>query len=281
MLLQTDQKLEEYIVGLLAEKESATASWLHQQVMRVGRQCSLQAIYKELSKLQKVGVVVKVKNKFSLRLTWVMDLVSLTDQMYDTHLQNPPYESILPAEGEKRTWVFYDLLKMDDFWAHVTVALFRHSKMKILFEWIPHPWFYLVIHDKQIQFQKASRITGRKFHMIIGGQTYLDKLCIQYWPEDLYEYSFAESPFSGDNATYLDVIDDYVLTIKLTGKTAAAIDRLYESIRTAEDVELGRILEVLTSRTKVTLTLERNPKKASKLIRKFTDFFGVSVRDKA
>lgn len=67
MLLQVKESLEDLIVKLLVEKPDLSAAQIYQKVTRL-RKITLQAIYKELRKLQGAGVVVKLKKRYSLRL---------------------------------------------------------------------------------------------------------------------------------------------------------------------------------------------------------------------
>ena len=277
MLFHTTERLEDLIVRHLSARKSATAAWLQQRISKEVRPYTLQAIYKELTNLQNGGVVVKSGNEYCIKLSWAIELVNLSQIVESNHLSSPTVESLLPAAGESRRWVFHDWIKMGNFWQHIDVCLFEASKSKVMFKWTYHPWFYL--WERQVSFDRALRKTGSKFYRIVGGQTYLDRSCAKYWTPPLYQFSFASGPFEGEITRYIDVIDDYVLTNKLNARAVTMLDEFYNSIHSKADVDVRKTVNLLTEKVTISMHLEHNPKKAQKLRKKFCDFFGLTPQN--
>ena len=142
-----------------------------------------------------------------------------------------------------------------------------------MFIWVPYFWFDLVNYQKDLEAQDAMRVAGNKMFMILGHDCFLSRLPVKYWKKEVYEWSYAQGPFHNLNSTYYDVIDDLILTVELTPKTTREIKELFDSVRGAEDLGLIRKFESIKSSAPCKLSIERNPQKAEKLLKKFRGFF--------
>jgi hypothetical protein len=276
MLLQIHERLEERLIRILAGVPCARVSWIQKSLSAKFRPYTFQAIYKELSKLQKAGIVVKAGEEYRLKLSWISDLTRLVNQMHDTHLAASSLAARLSQDKSKIKWNFSNLLKMDDYWGHLVLDLFRNSGANAMYEWLPHPWFELIHREKEDRFRKVLRRSKKRIYMIVGGSSYLDRICRRYWPAELYEYSFTESPFENKRSEYIDVIGEYILTIKLTRNFSQRIDDFYQQISCAKEVQASEILDLFTAKTSIQMILERNKRKASLFKKKFSQFFGIT-----
>lgn len=275
MLLQAKENLEELIVKLLAERPGLLALDIHKEVVKSSRKYTLQAIYKELRKLQAGGVVVKSGQKFSLRLPWAMEFTSMAETIVRSYLDNPSLMSILPDINKKEIWHFNNLLKMNDFWGHLLLILIQQSKKKILLGWNPHLWFHLVQTKQEEQYIKSLGLAKGKLYLIVGGNSYLDKWAEKFLNKKLVQYFFGKSDFEKDYSKYFNVIDDYLLTIKLDEKMARMIERLYQRTKSAEDIDFPTVFNIFNRKTNASIWLEKNPKKAGVIRGRFKRFFGV------
>ncbi len=276
MLFATEHTLSEMIVTFLGERRAATALFLHQEINRSLRPCSLQGVYHELRKLQREGVVVKVGETYTLNLSWVFELEEFASSVYENYVKSPSARVVLPASNSSNVWRFSNLLKTDDFWAQLLLVLYRETDQKILFNWIPHPWFYFAQVEKVEQFYRVLEREGRRIYSVIGGDTYLDRRYAEGVSPKVYTYSLKHGPFQGDSSTYLYFIDEYVLTIKLDPLTTKRIDGLFRSIKSPADMDYHRIYNTLDSQARIVVRLRHQPRKAKALIKEYCDFFGIS-----
>lgn len=271
MLLQNLPQLEDVIVQLLAKRRSATAAWLKKQIAEKEKNYSIQGIYKELNKLIRQGVIVKYENQFRLSLPWIVNVVDLADSMYDVHVEQAKQEARLPLAGEKQQWIFSDLRHVDEFWLHISLLLFQHSETKSMYRWIPHPWFHLIHGWKHGKFTRAIRIGGYTCHSIIGNTTLLDLRSQKLQIPGVFEYSFRADMPQEEQLHYYACIDSYVATMTLDLVTARAIESLYQSVKSLEDLDPGDISELISTRGIFRLELENNEEKASNILSMFTE----------
>ena len=275
MILQGKQTLEEKIVTLLIKQANLTVEDIHRKISDESKNYSLPAIYKELGKLEFQGVVVKDKKRYSLRLPWVIDFLSLADLVSHTYLDNPTLASVLPNMGEKKIWHFTNLLRLNNFWAQVLLILVHHSTGKQLFTWMPHSWFHLIYTDSEAQYLKSLRLAHIHLYLICGGNGPLDRWSERFWKSSHISYSFSKIPFSDDPFTYVNIVGDYISTVKLDRKIHDIIDHLYQSTSTVIEINFEHILSLLQQKVKAVMWLEHNPIKAAKLRSRFIRFFGI------
>jgi len=224
-------------------------------------------------------VIVKAKDVYSVSLSWILNTLGFMDTMYDNYVESPSPELLVTDDKTKKEWRFSDLRRTDDFGIHLMLALFQASEKKVMLQWMPHPWFEVIHHEQDIRFQNALRMSGAVIHVIVGGRTYLDRDYTDAWPEDVYKYSLAVSPFENDRRSYLMVIDDYLLTVKFDQKTAATVDSFFDRVRSAEELNVSEAVRLFDQQGDVRVILEKNRKKTKGLKRKFCKFWGFREED--
>jgi hypothetical protein len=267
--------LREAIVALLSKREQATAAWLHTQVNENLKKCSLVAVYKELNRLQDEGIVTKAGKQFSLKLTWVINAAGFFNEMFLYQCKESQHPQLIPEEGQAIHWYFSDLSKVDDLWEQLLFALFMKNKESILLSWMPHPWYHITDDAKQRLYENAMSLINIRIYRIIGGDTYLDRKCMEDWGAPVQAVSFATSPFAGDTQNYIDVIGDYVITIKLDANTAGLLEDFYNSI--VDEASLAAIdsQTLLSRKMKIKVKIQHNTRKARHLQKKFREFWGL------
>lgn len=269
MLLELHPSLEEKLVTVLAKHPESTVKQL---LARVPSYTS-QALYKELTKLCREGVVFKEGKKFSLNWTWINSLLRFGEETRASYLRSST--ALVPAASKRLEHHFSSLLAADDFWAHAVVSLFAHTKAPCMFEWMPHPWFELIHKEKEDLFRATLRSQGRKIYMILGNDTYLDRICSKLWETPVYEYSFAKSPFEALQSEYFDVIGDCILRLKLDKTYAKELQAYYRRTSSKDQVNASELVGLLSRKTNVRIVIERNQLKAKRLQKKFCVFFGI------
>jgi len=88
-------------------------------------------------------------------------------------------------------------------------------------------------------------------------------------------HSFGKSVFEEKGLDYINVIDDYVFTVKLDNQTTKAINNFYNNTSSIEKMNLSNMLDIFHGKVKASIWLEKNPEKAQKIKGRFTRFFGI------
>lgn len=265
---------------LLAERGSSDAASLHSVVSHQQQHpCSIQAIYKELRYLLEEGIIIKAGKEYALSYRWIVNSLEFLDGCYERYMEQQRLAEILPREGEKNSWKFTSFKRTDDFWVQGILAVLKESKVKQALMWIPHAWFELIHHEKDMQFQAALRASGYKIVMAIGGTTWLDQRCARDWPPDVYKYTLVDklSPFGRERSILL--CEDFYLEVKLDAESAQMIDDLYAKSGPESNMRIGQFMDVFETPIKATITIDRRKNKTTRLKRTLCEFFGLRPQD--
>ncbi len=275
MQLSATSKLEGFVVEALARRPFITASQIREGVVDTFGHCSVQAVYQELRKLEKAGIVGKTRDRYSLRLSWVLDVQEFADVTYDTYLSATPIWGFLPEGTDRVAWKIRSLQNLIPFWTQLLLVLIHESESREFFEWAPHAIFHLV-HEDEKRFIRALKSWKTEYYLAVGGNTFLDKSyqdIVVGLPGDL---SFGKSPFPDIHKAYYSLIGDYLITVKLPLTLESSIRALFRSVKSASDIDVG-VVSGLTSRNeKISVTLERSPSKTKRYYGIFSRFFGIS-----
>jgi len=274
MLQSNSTSLRELIIMELAKCSSIEVSVFQKMLERRNLKFTRQAIYKELRNLEKSGVVFRHEGKYGLLLTWILSLVTLADDMYDTHIDGLSIDSLFGEGRRKETWSFRDTLKLQYFWTQVIFLLYKDSSSKLMRQWIPHPWFSLAQREKSLQFFDAIRIGGYRMKSIIGGTTYLD---YEYSRSvnlgDAYQCFFGESPLHEERSRYYGVIDDFLITVEFDAGMTTRIEQLFGNVKGANEVSPSSIVSLFASPGSHKLSLEHGTRNAARIRRIFDEYF--------
>ncbi len=272
-MIRTGKNIEQYVIRCLAAQPLLTAADLHRKIIALnGKQYSIQGLYKELRKLHTSGVIFKLKDRYSLQFSWVLDYLSLGETLSARYIERAALS--LPDVYETKVWRFTNLLKMNDFWSHVLLTLVQKSKHKVLLGWNPHPWFHLVQTKQEGRYIKSLKKTRSRLYLIVGGDTVLDRWTEKFWDKDVVRHSYGKSSFHSERSTYINVMDDYVVTVKLKPQMAREIDAIYSNTKSWNDLDLSSVLSIFHESTIIQFRIERNPEKAKKIETQFKNFWG-------
>jgi hypothetical protein len=273
-MINAKESLEDKIVVSLGNNSHATAEQIK---LFIPDSYSIQAIYQSLKKLQEQGVVVKVKDNYSLKLSWVIGLRNFTQNLENQYVQSLRLNDIAPLFTKKSIWRFNSLISLNNFWAQLLLILIQESKTKTVFDWTPEPWYYLAHTEQEQKYLSALKSLSGKVYMVIGGKTYLHKSVEQYLNPKFVEYSFSDKLFEKDNDTDFSVIDDYILTVSLNKNLLNKIKQLYKNTKDQQDVDINKVLEIFFGEFNAKMTLEYNPAKAKVIRKKFIKHFGINI----
>lgn len=280
MLLGTHKSVDECIIEVLARLRSASALKIHREICTNSRSCSLPAVYKELRKLQSQGILFKGHGEFALSFSWILNLSQLANQMYRLHTNSPISTDFLPSSSSKNSFTFTQMTKLDDFWMHALFVILQNSNSKVLYQWLPHPWFHLIHSHKVWSFHNALRIAGYKVQNIIGNNSFLDRYSTRFTTKGVYELNYAKSSFESNQSVYYSVSDSFLLSFKLDKTKCTELNSLYNSIKSWDDINVSAIIDVFSGSTKITASIDSNRSNIRKVWNRFIDYFNVSQKNK-
>ncbi len=274
MFFAKHQNLEERIVVILAGRPYITTAEIH-QILQASIQCSAQAVFKALRRLQDEQIVLKLKQRYALVSAWAGRMSELSQTIAGSYFRGHVLLPALPEEGRRCTWRFHNLLAMKTVWSEIVLLLIRTQPGVPLLSWNPHPWFYLLQPNHEEQLLRLLHQNRTQMYKIVGSDYFLDREAAKFWKRKCVMFSFAPSPFAAQPETYLSAAGPYIVRIDLTPAMARQIDDIYRKISCWTDIDLPGLLALFNMRTPVSVSLVNNSRQARALHRKFGRFFGI------
>lgn len=272
MLLANNEKVTEMTVKLLGRHPHLTVSELFGLLQQRRHNCSIKAVYKVLNQLEASGVVLRLHRKYSLKLSWISQMLTLLEGMFERTVKDFGQHDLLSAN--RQTWRFNNLTRFNAFWTQVMLFLLTKSESKVLYDWVPHPWFYLIQPKVEGQFLNTLERLRVRTYRVVGGESYLDRLPTAYWKQTAGATVFASHAFVGARSQYYVIIDDYVLITVLDSKTVTRIEKLYREVDSAFKLDPPRINQVLDAPATIKFRLVSNAKFATELKSKINKLTG-------
>ena len=87
--------------------------------------------------------------------------------------------------------------------------------------------------------------------------------------------SFAPGPFEEEPSTYYVIAGDFVNSVRFDAALTARIDKLFLSVRNADDIDIQAIQGLIHAGAAIAVRIEKNKLKAKKLRGKFEEYFGL------
>ncbi|MBT4153568.1 MAG: hypothetical protein HOE53_02870 [Candidatus Magasanikbacteria bacterium] len=270
-------KIEDLVVQSLASKGRMSAGDISHQLTIDGYSWSPQAIYRVLRKLTEEGVLTKERRTFSVSMTWLMRLRSITQTLESTYFTDEYLQDLLPPPGSKHTWHFPDIHRLQSFRSQILLALAQMSTSSTCLSFQPHQWDLILHQEHLFAFLQAFYAKDRTHYVLTGNRTYLDKYAQAIlqgeYPNNSY-YLASEEECIDTKGREVHVIGNYIVTIKLDQRLRDHIDTLYTSTLPLQDVDSLNILPIMNARGRQTIRIEYNEKKAAQIARRFYLLFG-------
>ena len=275
MLLGEKQKLEEQIVVALTAYPGITAKKIHQIISKKFLSVSIQAIYQRLSSLEKNRVVSKVRDRYTLKLSWIFKVSSLMDSAYQEYVRTRTIEDVFFNGKTTQRWDFISLRKLVAFYSQISLLLCENAEDKTLYDWVPHVWYHFAHREDESDSMRSLRMMGVKYLLAVGGNSLLDRSYQQFFDLAEGEIRFGASDFLEVFPDCCCVAGDYIFTVSLGKELKQSLFSLYKSSLNKKEIDFGRVANVITMESSSRLSVKRHPTKAKSIKKKFKEFFEV------
>lgn len=267
MLCAFDGKLEDLVTECFLESPSWSADAILKQLQNRDCPCTIQAIYQELRKLRKLGVVSKKQSTFVVNLGWLGDLRKRVNQGYGLAIEQPA----LPVSGAREVFEFRNAEELLSLWSHLTLGILSTVKTPILTEWAPHLWYHLVQVSYESRFWKRFQALKAVNTVWVGGKTELDKSYADLIPKKLCEINFGVNPKWVQPNEHISVCVPYTMKVTFSPERVRILRNIFSnSFKKADRQSIAKEIGLLRNGPgKIRLRIENNEKKAVAIVRKF------------
>lgn len=272
MLCSEKKSLADELIEILATKGHCTAYELRDEVLERSRSFTIQAVYQELRKLYGQGVVVKVKDTYMLRLSWVEKFLMLGEQLNNNYVEHSPYEHMIPEEGKTLEFKIRSLQRTARVLIRLLSTILHNNPNAIIYQHLQHVWFHLAYED-ETRYIEILKNGGHQYNMCTVYNTFLDRMYKRTFPDMPGRVINGDTPLS-EKKSYTTVVGDYVMRLYIEQRLKRDLSDLFHTTENASDISPGLITELMTRMSTIRITLERNEAKAKKLMQKMAEFFG-------
>jgi hypothetical protein len=231
MILGATQRIEDIIVRFLLRRLSASAQEILAEVTASGTKCSLQAIYHDLRKLMRDGVIIKLKDRYVVRLAWLFSAQLLLNSALSNFVKAREQGLLLNDIGTRSVMRTGSLRELRQFWSGITMGLLINGSENDYLEWSPHAWFILSKDSTESQILDAHRELNLPYHMVIGHDTPLSRRYAEMRRNVPGVVRFAEKSPPELAGKYISIFSSFVITITLPAELVKALDSLFEPSR--------------------------------------------------
>ncbi len=276
MIRGKDSKLEDEIVSCLAMHGVMTAAEIQAEIRRSSGRGTIQAVHQELRKLMRMDIVFKLHRRYALRMSWVIELIDLSQKMFDQLTKPESVAFALPEPNSFREWAFSTLHHSISFYTQLGLVLMRRSESKQIFESAPHVWYHLAHPHAEGKFLSALKRFSVRYFFAVGNDTPLSRSYQRLTGREttlkLGQFPLRESL----RDAYLIVIDDFIATLRVAPRLKEKIERLFQTTGAPENLSYADLSSIFHEKHTIRLRLERSKEKTRVLRSSFRRFFGSS-----
>jgi hypothetical protein len=265
------------LVVTLIHQGPMTSLGLIEEIRKVKKSITKQAVYSALRELQAEEIVILHKGIVSLHTDWIKKLHEFAleaERGYFKTVLIPGYFTNL-AEGEKVEYHFKAPAILDSAWGHILITLNEIIPVEYSFyAYNPHYWFMFARPESENYFLEQYRKKGRFFYLTVGSSAKIDKILPGGYDNELIQYKAISQPLSKKNNYYLNVINDFVVEVLLDKDTSIKIDRFYGHYSKLTKSNIEEFRSIINTKGRNRITISRNIKKAEKWKKKLKkDFY--------
>jgi hypothetical protein len=273
MLLSSEQKLDDLIIQWLVAHPLSTAEQLHQLARRTERACSIQAIYLQLAKLEQIGVIRKIRQRYILHMNWVNEFSTFADKMVSSYQQSNPIKKILPEEGEQIVWRLPSIAIAVRSMTQVVLALLEVYENQPFCEWAPLIWFHLATGDEQ-SFLDSLEKGRHSYYLCSGTNTALDRSYKAGFPKIPGGIRLAECPLKSQPRHHTAVVGDYYIQCKFPSGLERDLHEIAKSFEEIAQRTPSQLSNIVNRSERITISVSCSRRRAQRFTNSYRRYFG-------
>ncbi len=264
MIFSSKESLEDRLVRYLSYNNHNIDSFV-QKLKSDNLNPTIQGIYKSLRFLISEEIVIKHKEIFLLSEDWKEKIVNEFSTKQNIDL----------SEGESMQFNLSSLIHLDQQWKNIIIPIHSNIKRFPVFFYNPHDiWSFLGVSRKESEDNYFKNFLRNKIFVfsLSGGSTQFDKHIQEIRKNNYTQIILGDKTFK--ETDYYTVIGDYVTIVRVSKKTASAIENCYIQSKDIYDFQKN-IKNIGFEKKHVKLVIERNKEKAKKLRKRMAKDFYV------
>jgi hypothetical protein len=223
---------------------------------------TIQAVYKQLRVFETRQMVVRHSGHYSLSLTWIVNAQQTLGRAFEDKLSPRELDAYLPEKNEVKKWHFGDLLVFDRLLVQLLLATLERSHDRMLYQWMPIPWFVLVADELTRAYGKTMKARGNRAYVAVANDTILSTQFRKLVPSTHFSIEVHAKPRRMRCDHFVSVVPPYVITARYDMKTIEAL-RQVSQVLDVTKAAAALFQSALRFKAKLTISIEHNERKST------------------
>lgn len=240
---------------------------------------SVQAVYNAISSLKKEEII-SLHNKYaSLSLIWLAKEKAKLEFGERAYKASAYLNKLTSQTKGKEVFSFQTINELDLFWTHAyTILLERITTDSPQYSLMPHDFYFYGRSESDSFWIEKNIRTKKNARLIITHTELLDTLVMKARRRELgnaFEFLLHRNPLKQEKNVTYTLTGDYILKGLFDKKVN---DKLENFVTKVTKLPLSKgekkeIAEILATKGKFTLTIEKNKKRAESMEKKLRKYF--------
>jgi len=238
---------------------------------RYGRQATFQAVRKAVIELAEEGILEKTRDGFQIDAKWVFDVKKSLDKLYtDLQSKDTPPESIRSIEGDISVFTFTTLNDLMKFWEQIIDDWYKRFKEgDYAFNcWQGHHLWEALLHlDTERKVMEQLKRKRVKSYAVVYSDTPLDRYIRRFYSSIGLNIRNIPSQSEFDNSYHVGTYGDLIVQAHYPKELVKEINAFFRNSKSFEDMDVKKLHDIVSKKTKIKLTVIRNLEMAKQINR--------------
>jgi hypothetical protein len=265
------------VVTLLMAEPGLTAEAIRVRVGHMLRKpVTVQAVYKELRRLQKSTVVFKARGRFFLSLPWLLESRAELERGIQTYSSLSVVGDLLPQQGESQVWRFSDIHAMDRLVVNLLVTMLRHGEDREIYHWDPYPWYAVFHADLAAPFLKEFLRGKHRAFGVIGAESPISDKMVAAQKAFSHTWWIGSPLFAHREDTALSVKPPFILSIRYPQQAVSVFRDLFAHKKPFTTDAVAPFHALMAQKLTYRVTLQNSAERSQMLTRSFRRLFELA-----
>ncbi|MEK6960113.1 MAG: hypothetical protein AABX47_02995 [Nanoarchaeota archaeon] len=236
---------------------------------RYGRQATFQAVRKAAIELAEEGILEKTGDGFQIDVNWVSDVKNSLDKLH-TKLRSKEIrpESIRSIDGDISVFTFTTLNDLMKFWEQIIddwYKKFKEGDHGVNCWQGSHIWEALLHLDTERKVMEQLKRKKIKSYAVVYSDTPLDRYIRRFYSSIGLQIRNIPSQSEFDNSYHVGTYGDLIVQAHYPKELVKKINAFFRNTRTFDDMDVKRLHDIVSTKTKIKLTVIRNLEMAKQI----------------
>ncbi len=253
------------ILECLARHPALDMEELHKELGRIRVSVSLPNLYRTVSQMIDVQMLVRSKGKVSLHSVWTAHVQSFADAINASQEDANREASFALEEGGRREYMAESLRALDPVWFHILLQCIETDSSREWYAYNSHPWHVIGMNDTEIRGYQAIVAKGVVCRMVYGNDDFLTRYAMKMIKMPRFRTTLSEEISLPKDGYSLWVCGEYIVECLFPESLAKRFKYFFREVQSMEQFEPELFADIFKMKARCKVALRRNKHDAESL----------------